>query len=97
GYGITEEVMSSYRTRIDKYARALGMKESSGAVKTGAFKSLAQLFKDGDSILETLDRLLEKYREENTEFYNGYKKARVLLLTGVRHRKDKLVAPEVKK
>lgn len=88
GFGINEEMVTNFGSRIERYAKALGSKESSGATKKGASDSLEKLFRSGDSILESIDRMLERYREENPEFYNGYKKSRQIIYTGVRHRKE---------
>lgn len=84
-FGITAEKLSKYHARVTQYSKALSAKDSSGASKTSAAKSLRQLFKDSDNVIDTLDKLVEGFKESNTEFYNGYKAARVTKNLGIRH------------
>ena len=84
-YGVTDDKYTDFLTRVEMYTTALSAKSSSGAAKSSAIKSLKQLFKEGDDILDILDRLNENYIESNTAFYNGYKAARVIKNLGIRH------------
>lgn len=84
-FGITAEKLSEYKARVTQYSKALSAKDSSGASKTSAAKSLRQLFKDSDNVTDTLDKLVEGFKESNAAFYNGYKAARVTKNLGIRH------------
>lgn len=84
-FGITAEKLSEYKSRVVQYSKALSAKDSSGASKTSAGKSLKQLFKESDDLLDTLDKLAVGYSENNQAFYNGYKAARVIKNLGIRH------------
>ena len=84
-YGVTNEKYTEFLSRVELYTKALSAKSSSGATKSSARKSIKQLFKEGDVILDILDRLNENYIESNIAFYNGYKAARVIKNLGIRH------------
>jgi len=84
-FGVTAEKLLEYKARVTQYSKALSAKDSSGASKSSAVKSLRQLFKECDDILDTLDKLVEGYSENNAAFYNGYKAARVIKNLGIRH------------
>ena len=84
-FGITAEKLLEYKARVTQYSKALSAKDSSGASKSSAVKSLRHLFKECDDILDTLDKLVKGYIESNAAFYNGYKAARVTKNLGIRH------------
>ena len=84
-FGITAEKLSEFKARVTQYSKALNAKDSSGASKSSAGKSLRMLFRESDDLLDTLDKLVEGYSESNPEFYNGYKSARVVKNLGIRH------------
>jgi len=89
GYGVTAATLSELEIRILKYSAAFGSKESSGATKKGAVKSLKLLFDEAISIIESIDKLSQRFREENTQFYNSYRASRMIKNMGVRHLKEK--------
>ncbi|HMS34393.1 MAG TPA: hypothetical protein PKC91_09920 [Ignavibacteria bacterium] len=87
-YGIPAEKLESYTTNIETYSKALGAQDTGGAVKKGAYKSLSTLFKDADSLLDSIDKLMENYKDSNEDFYAGYKTARVIKDLGIRHNEE---------
>ncbi len=84
-YGIPAEDLDNFRESILIYSEAVGAKDTGGATKKGAFKSLKDLFSETDSLLESLDLLMEHYIKSDAEFYAGYKAARVIRNLGIRH------------
>lgn len=92
-FGISAEKLAAFEDNISQYANALGAKASGGALKTGAIRSLNMLFKDADSLLDSIDRLMENFIDSNVQFYSGYKAARVIKNLGIRH--DEVEAPVV--
>ncbi len=86
GYGLSQERLASFESKIDIYVAALKSKQSSDAQKTGANKILTNLFKEASVILDSIDKLAEGFREDNVQFYKGYKAARVFKNLGIRHR-----------
>lgn len=62
-----------------RHSKALGAQDTGGAEKKKARnKSLSTLIKDADSVLDSIDKLMENYKNSNEEFYAGYKTARVI-------------------
>ena len=87
-FGIPLSQLESYTTNIETYSKALGAQDTGGAEKKGAYKSLSTLIKDADSVLDSIDKLMENYKNSNEEFYAGYKTARVIKDLGIRHKDD---------
>ena len=84
-YGYPAEKLEEFANSILQYSIALRAKANSGAVRTGATKSLKILFKEADIMLDSIDRLMENYRDTQKEFYDGYKASRVIKNLGIRH------------
>lgn len=93
-YDITQAKLESFAANIMTYSIALGAQDTGGAIKKGAFKSLSTLFKDADSLLDSIDKLMENYKDSNEEFYAGYKTARVIKDLGIRHNEEEEEEPE---
>lgn len=94
-YGITTSKLQSYFSNIDLYSRAIGAKDSGSAAKKGANRTLSTLFQDADDLIDSIDKLMESYRDSNGEFYTGYKGARVIKDLGTRHIEgEEPVAPQ---
>ena len=74
------------------YAKATGASGTAGAVRKGALKTMTTLFEEVDSIIDTIDRLMENYSDSHAEFYTGYKAARKIKDLGIRH--DEAEVPE---
>lgn len=93
-FGVTPAKMQDFETKLTNYSEALGAKESSGATKSSASKSLKQIFKDADEILRLIDKLAEGFKESNLQFYNGYKTSRIVRDMGVRHKDENKISKE---
>lgn len=85
-YGITAERLNEFIQSIESYSNALNAKAAGGSLKTGASKSMTTLFGEADSILDSIDRLMENYKMSDENFYQGYKASRVIKDLGVRHK-----------
>jgi len=95
-YGFPAEKIEEFVNSILQYSNALRAKANSGAVRKGATKSLKTLFKETDIMLDSIDRLMENYRDTHKEFYDGYKASRVIKNLGIRHNpEEEPVNPEV--
>jgi ribosomal protein L17 len=93
-YGITAAAVTDLSNLINSFHLALGDRESSAAVKTGATKTLAELFKQADDVLyNSMDMLIENYRMTQTDFYQKYLAARVIKDIGVRHDEEEPTPP----
>ncbi|MBK8549847.1 MAG: hypothetical protein IPL53_01825 [Ignavibacteria bacterium] len=87
-YGIPPAKLESYTGNIETYSKALGAQDTGGAVKKGAYTSLTNLFKDADSLIDSIDKFMENYKDSNKDFYAGYKAARVIRDLGIRHNEE---------
>ena len=78
-YGITPAMITSLQTRITNFNAALGTREESVALRVAAGAEVEGFFKDADNILlNQMDKIMEVFRESDTQFYNEYKNARVI-------------------
>ncbi|MBK8981826.1 MAG: hypothetical protein IPM38_05745 [Ignavibacteria bacterium] len=85
-YGITADDLTAFLNEIVRYKDALGAKNTGSATMTGAIKTMVSLFKDADSLVDSIDRFMEKYKIDDKDFYDGYKAARVIRDIGIRHK-----------
>ena len=91
-FGIPASKLDAYARNIEIYSKAIGASGTGGAVKKGAFKTLKTLFEEADSIIDSMDRMVENYSDSHAEFYAGYKAARKIKDLGIRH--DEAEVPE---
>lgn len=91
-FGVPASKLDEYSRNIEIYSKAIGASGTGGAVKKGAFKTLKTLFEEADSIIDSMDRMVENYSDSHAEFYAGYKTARKIKDLGIRH--DEAEAPE---
>ena len=91
-FGVHASKLDAYVRSIEIYSKAIGASGTGGAVKKGAFKTLKTLFEEADSIIDSMDRMVENYSDSHAEFYTGYKAARKIKDLGIRHDED--VVPE---
>jgi len=91
-FGVPASKLDAYVRNIEIYSKALGASDTGGAVKKGAFKTLKTLFEEVDSIIDSMDRMVENYSDSHAEFYAGYKAARKIKDLGIRH--DEAEVPE---
>lgn len=87
-YDVTPAKTDEFVRRIAEYSAAVGAREVSTAVKSSASKSLDSLFNEENEILKSIDKLMEGFRESESQFYNGYKNLRRVKNLGVRHKPD---------
>jgi hypothetical protein len=93
-YQITAVTVTEFRAKIDNFANALGVRESSAAKSTGATANLQMYFTEADDILnEDMDRMLEMFNQSQPGFYNEYFAARVIKQLGIRHEVEEPVIP----
>ena len=79
GYGITAGMLSSLQARIIDFDAALGTREESVSIRVAAGQELETFFGQADDILTNqVDKMMEVFRESDTQFYNEYKNARVI-------------------
>lgn len=95
-YDIPPEKLENFVNNIAQYSKALGAKSTGGTLKTGAVKSLTTLFREAGIVLDSIDRLMENYRDTHKEFYNSYKAARVIKNLGIRHEEPKTPLTQLK-
>jgi hypothetical protein len=87
-FGITPEKFNAYIQKFNDYFNALNMRESSRATRMSAARSLKAKFRETDELLKSLDKLIEAYRTENKQFFDGYAAVRNVHDLGSRHRKQ---------
>jgi hypothetical protein len=93
-YQITAATVTEFRAKIDNFANALGVRESSAARSTGATANLQMYFTEADDILnEDMDRMMEMFKQSEPGFYNEYFAARVIKNLGIRHEVEEPVTP----
>lgn len=87
GFGVTSEKFLEYKEMFNEYFEALNARESSRAIKVSAARGVATLFKETEELLKSIDKLVEAYRVENKQFFNGYKPSRSIKDLGARRKK----------
>jgi hypothetical protein len=85
-YEINTETIAGFIQKFNAYFNAVSSKERVAAEKRAAVQSIAGSFSDADEILRSLDKLVEKYRNTDPEFFNGYKSARTIKDLGMRRK-----------
>jgi len=84
-FGITADKLSEYQNKVTDFENALGAKNTGAATRSGANKTMITLFRDADSLLDSIDRFMESYKIIDKDFYDGYKASRVIKELGIRH------------
>ena len=78
-YGITPAMITDLQASITNFNSALGTREESVALQVAAGAEVESFFKDADNLLlNQMDKIMEVFRESDTQFYNEYKNARVI-------------------
>ncbi len=79
GYGITEDMLTAFKDRIDAYEDALDSRETVSGEKTAARQALTDAFRDVSELLyEQIDPLMEAFRTRDSHFYNQYQAVRTI-------------------
>lgn len=88
GFGITGEKFEEYKQKFNLYFEALTSRESSRAKRIGASKALVTNFSETEELLKSIGKLVEAYRDDNIQFFNGYVAARSIKDLGSRRKKQ---------
>ena len=79
-YGITQTAIDDLNEKITAYETADANLDTGKADKSALLKERDALMKEAMAILrDELDMFVEMFKESNTEFYNGYKAATVII------------------
>ncbi|QQS51015.1 MAG: carboxypeptidase regulatory-like domain-containing protein [Bacteroidota bacterium] len=81
-YGITAATQTTLLNAINAFNTAIPKPRLGITEKKQSTSQLAALFKTADTALENIDTAVEIIRLTQVNFYNGYKAARKLVLTG---------------
>jgi hypothetical protein len=81
-YGITADTQTALLNAINAFNTAIPKPRLGITEKKQSTTQLAALFKTADTALENIDTAVEIVRLTQVNFYNGYKAARKLVLTG---------------
>lgn len=81
-YGITAATQTSFLAAITAYNNSIGKPAAGKAEMTQLTKQLVVLFDTADSALANMDAGVEIVRLSQPNFYNGYKNARKVVVTG---------------
>jgi hypothetical protein len=93
-YSITAEMITALSGKIDAYHAAIGEQGRGMAVRSGATQTLAELFQVADEVLcEDMDKIVERLRTSEADFYGKYWSARVIKDLGVRHEETPVPPP----
>lgn len=78
-FGITEEFVSDFKTKLESFDAALGSKESRVAESKSTRQELGEDFDMTDEVLyEELDGMIELIKKADPEFYNRYQAGRTI-------------------
>jgi len=79
-YGITQEVITELQTSLDEYSALIGKPRIVLNSKYVALDAIDELVDEGNKLLNNqLDKIMLMFRESDPDFYNGYKRARVIV------------------
>ena len=81
-YGITAATQTSLQNAINSFVTSIPKPRLSIADKKQTTDQLANLFKQADATLDSIDTLVEIVRLSQPNFYKGYKAARKIVDTG---------------
>ncbi|MBK6876397.1 MAG: hypothetical protein IPG99_08065 [Ignavibacteria bacterium] len=85
-YAINDQTIAGFIQKFNSYFKAVSSKERVAAEKRAAIQSISGNFRYADELLRSLDKLVEKYRNIDPEFFNGYKSARTIKDLGMRRK-----------
>jgi len=79
-YGIAQEVIAELQTSLDEYSALIGKPRIVLNSKYVALDAIDELVDEGNKLLKNqLDKIMLMFRESDPDFYNGYKRARVIV------------------
>jgi hypothetical protein len=77
--GITPDTQKAFLDLIAAFNKALATPRTGIAEKTKATQKLIVLYKNADSLLEIMDLAAGSVKDEQPDFFNGYRTSRVLV------------------
>jgi hypothetical protein len=79
-YGINQANITELNTTMDQYSALIGKPRSVNNAKYVAIEAIEDLIDEGNRLLrEKMDKIMPMFQENYPEFYNGYKRARVIV------------------
>ena len=78
-YGLTAEKRTAARGKLDEYIAKFTTLNTGKGTKSAARKTISDLFDNGDKKLRVLDKLMIGFKESDTELFNLYASARVII------------------
>lgn len=79
-YGVTNDKLAELQTAITAYSVAVPKPRTAISNRSTLKANIKQMFKDADAILvERMDKLVEDYAKDNSDFVLTYKSARVIV------------------
>jgi len=89
-YGVTQAKFDAFSDKIAVFDGTVGRTGTGMVRKKGATKSLKIFFKEGDELLDVIDKYINGLNDEHPEFVRNYNDSRLMKNLGVRHRKEEL-------
>lgn len=79
-YGVTADQITDLKNSMDQFLAFNGQPRQYRIAEKKATKKLADLFDQTTAILNTkLDKVMKRFKNANTSFYNGYRAARSIV------------------
>ena len=93
-YGILPADITTLRTLVANFTSALSAPRTAIAERKGATDEIGKQVRKTDAILkEKLDKLIEKFKVSNVDFYKLYFDARRIVDIGIRHKPTSVPLP----
>lgn len=78
-YGVNEAQVADLKSDLDVFLDMQGMPRAYQIESVMATQSLDELFKQSTIVLQKLDKVMKIFKRRDTNFYNGYLAARVVV------------------
>jgi len=86
-YGLTSSSLADFQSKIDAFTAMIAAPRTAITERKGATDDIDKLMKKINAILTNkMDKLMEKYKTVNPEFYRQYFDARIIIDSGMRHK-----------
>ena len=80
GYGVTAEQITDLKNSFDQFLTLQGQPRQYRIAEKQATTGMSDLFTNATDILNTkMDKLMTRFKRSNTNFFNGYLAARVIV------------------
>lgn len=88
-YGVSADDISVFQSMISDFEASIASPRVAVTARMGATNDISKLFSINDSILKNkMDKLVEKFKISNPEFYKQYHDARIIIDKGLHHSKN---------